>query len=555
MPWRGRSATRDGPEADPAERMLRAGLDELRVGFGIFDPELRLVACNRAFGELRGYPRRLLRPGTELVALYRFNAAQGDYGPGEIEDLVAPRLARARSGRPCTLSYTLAAGRIVSVSYAPLAGGLLIAYADITERERAAQALRESEERYALAMAGANEGMWDWVAGSDEVIMSESYKRLIGLDLAGDRMSLAAWVALIHPDDLPVRDRARSAHLDGTAASYACEYRVRCGDGVYRWFQDRATSSRDAQGRVVRMAGSLADITARKDAEQALRAAHDGIKAQNKALRELSRRLSKYLPPQVYASIFKGRQIATVSASRKKLTIFFADLTNFSGVAERLEAEELTNFLNRYLTEMAQIALAHGATIDKYIGDAVMAFFGDPTSRGIKADALACVQMALAMQARMRELQPVWRGQGIEWPVQMRVGINTGYCTVGNFGSKDRLDYTAIGSAVNLAWRLQTCAQPGQILLAQETFSLVEDAIAAEEQASVAAKGIASPVRSYRVVGKLDELAREGRIIREQDQGVRIYLDLYRGDRARVVALLERVIERVRGAGAGPDPA
>jgi adenylate cyclase len=236
--------------------------------------------------------------------------------------------------------------------------------------------------------------------------------------------------------------------------------------------------------------------------------------------------LSKYLPPQVYASIFKGQNIAHISAARKKLTIFFADLTKFSGVTESLEAEELTAFLNRFLTEMSKIALAHGATIDKYIGDAIMVFFGDPGSRGTKADALACVQMAMAMQQRMQELEPVWREHGIDDPVQMRVGINTGYCTVGNFGSEERMDYTAVGSAVNLAWRLQGRSEPGEILLAQETFSLVNDQIAAEPQNAVDAKGFPKPVGSYRVIGRLDELAREGRIIRERDTGVRIYVDL-----------------------------
>ena len=127
---------------------------------------------------------------------------------------------------------------------------------------------------------------------------------------------------------------------------------------------------------------------------------------------------------------------------------------------------------------MSKIALDHGATIDKYIGDAILAFFGDPETRGVREDALACVKMAIAMQKRMRELEAEWRDRGLEKPFQIRVGVSTGFCTVGNFGSEDRMDYTIIGGGVNLASRLQSNAMPGGIVLSHETWSLVKDMIA-----------------------------------------------------------------------------
>src|SRR5262249_62158316 len=110
--------------------------------------------------------------------------------------------------------------------------------------------------------------------------------------------------------------------------------------------------------------------------------------------------------------------------------------------------------LNHYLTEMSQIALSYGATLDKYVGDAIVIFFGDPETRGVQEDAQTCVEMAIAMRTRMHELQGVWRASGIEKPLQCRIGINTGDCTVGNFGSEDRMDYTIIGGRGNLAPRL-----------------------------------------------------------------------------------------------------
>ena len=195
---------------------------------------------------------------------------------------------------------------------------------------------------------------------------------------------------------------------------------------------------------------------------------------------------------------------------------------------------------------MSKIALEHGATIDKYIGDAILAFFGDPETRGVKEDAMACVNMAIAMQRRMRELQSEWRDAGLEKPFQLRIGINTGYCTVGNFGSEDRMDYTIIGSEVNLASRLQSHAEPGGILMSHETYSLVKDIILAEEQDPIQAKGLAKPVRNYKVLDQFDELTDQSKVIREEQDGMRIFLDLQKLDKASAAQVLESILARLR---------
>ena len=105
----------------------------------------------------------------------------------------------------------------------------------------------------------------------------------------------------------------------------------------------------------------------------------------------------------------------------------FTDIANFTEITANLAHEDLTTLLNDFLTEMSKIAHAYGATIDKFIGDSIMLFFGDPETRGVQSDAVACVRMALAMQQRMRELQVEWQDIGIETPFQLRVGINTGF--------------------------------------------------------------------------------------------------------------------------------
>jgi len=178
-------------------------------------------------------------------------------------------------------------------------------------------------------------------------------------------------------------------------------------------------------------------------------------------LESLSVKLSKYLSPQVYASIFAGSRDVELATERKRLTVFFSDIKDFTATTADMQPEDLTAMLNRYFTAMSKIALAHGAHIDKFIGDAMLMFFGDPETKGAEEDARACVRMAVAMQRQMVELQQEWRGSGFEQPFEMRVGINTGYCNVGNFGSDDRMDYTIIGAEVNLAARIEAAADPG----------------------------------------------------------------------------------------------
>ncbi|OCP35603.1 adenylate/guanylate cyclase domain-containing protein [Ensifer sp. LC163] len=309
---------------------------------------------------------------------------------------------------------------------------------------------------------------------------------------------------------------------------------------------------------LLRRFGQLASIalenarlhTATDAAKRQAEDASKRVGEQNRTLESLSSKLSKYLSPQVYASIFSGKQSVEISSKRKKLTIFFSDIADFTATTDKLESEELTELLNHYLTEMAKIALEHGATIDKYIGDAVLAFFGDPESKGTKQDALACVRMAIAMQRRMHELQADWADAGYKLPFHLRIGINTGYCTVGNFGSEDRMDYTIIGGEVNLASRLQAHAELGGILLAQETYALVKDEIAVEELPPQTIKGFSQLIQSYRVLGVRDDHSRPGEMVRHVQQGFQLEIDLAALSgvgRTEAIKVLEKYIAALRG--------
>lgn len=276
---------------------------------------------------------------------------------------------------------------------------------------------------------------------------------------------------------------------------------------------------------------------------------HLALSDRTRTLRELSTKLSRYLAPQVYRSIFEGSQDSTIRAQRKKLTIFFSDLKDFTATTEDLQSEDLTYLLNKYFEEMSQIALEHGATIDKFVGDAMLIFFGDPESMGVKEDALRCVQMAIAMQRRMQDLQDLWRDKGYEHPLRMRIGINTGFCNVGNFGSSQRMDYTVIGREVNLAARLEQSGDPDGILMSYETWSLVQGEITAEERPPVSLKGIAGDVRAFAVTGIFDGVEAERRFLHKSREGLRAVLDLDHlppASRQDAIADLQDLIEHIR---------
>jgi DNA-binding response OmpR family regulator len=287
----------------------------------------------------------------------------------------------------------------------------------------------------------------------------------------------------------------------------------------------------------------LTELQAEKDRTES---ANMLVTEKNEILETLSSKLSKYLSPQIYQSIFRGDQNVEISSKRKKLTICFTDIAGFTETTDNLESEELTNVLNHYLTEMSVIALQHGATIDKFIGDAILLFFGDPESKGVAEDAKACVMMAIAMQRRMRELEQEWRNRGLLRPFRIRMGITTGFCTVGNFGSRDRMDYTIIGNEVNLAARLQSATEPGSILLSHETNALVQGLVMTEEQPPITVKGFPKPISGYKLVGTYDELVKAGRVVLEERDGLHVLVDLTKQNRTDVIEILEGILSKLK---------
>ena len=221
------------------------------------------------------------------------------------------------------------------------------------------------------------------------------------------------------------------------------------------------------------------------------------IEEKSAQLENLATRLAKYLSPQIYKSIFEDKQEVKSVHARKNLTIFFSDIIKFTDLTDTMEPEKLAKVINSYLSEMTTIAVKSGGTIDKFIGDAIMVFFGDPETEGEVQDALKCVEMAVLMRQRVEELQKHWKKMGVTNGLGIRMGISTGFCTVGNFGSDLRLDYTVLGSPVNLAARLQSAAERNGILIDENTNNLINDVVQTEKNNTITPKGFVRPIDTF----------------------------------------------------------
>jgi PAS domain S-box-containing protein len=497
------------------ERQLQEILDYCPAAVSVVDEEGRILFHNRRLRNLLGYEQHEL----ELFDTKRF-WHDLDHRTRIIE------LLRTRGGQLLNEEVVWKTKRgelldllisYVQVAYAgghvAVAGGKRLFWLyDITPLRRAEQARLRSEQRLAEAIESISEGFVCYDGEDLLVICNSCYRDLLypGLDI--DLSAGTTFESIIR----------RAAE---------CGY-VKDAEGrVEEWIAERLQQHRNpgepqvqrrGNGRWVMVSerrtedgGTVAvysDITELKQREQ-------DLTEKSAALAALSSKLAKYLAPQVYDSIFTGQQDVKIVSKRKKLTVCFSDLVGFTEITDKMESEDLTQLLNHYLTEMSKIALQYGATIDKYVGDAIVMFFGDPTTLGVKEDALACVQMAIAMQRRVGELAEEWRNNGIETPLRCRVGIHTGYCTVGNFGSEDRMDYTMVGGTVNLASRLEHEAPPGGVLISFETYAHVKEAVRCEARGHVQVKGIAQPVATYAAIGLMQgaEQARTAHLRLELD--------------------------------------
>ncbi|GHD32834.1 hypothetical protein GCM10016272_16010 [Psychrobacter glaciei] len=273
----------------------------------------------------------------------------------------------------------------------------------------------------------------------------------------------------------------------------------------------------------------------------------------NQAVGRLSRmvsvinKLTRFIPPQIWEPIVKSDSPVIVSNKRAKLTIMFSDIVGFTELSDSLSSDNLADILNTYMHCMTLIANKHGAVLDKFIGDGMVCFFGEPKSRGARQDALDCIAMAIDMRREMRTLRQKWRLMGFEG-LYIRIGITTGYCHVGNFGSNNRLSYTLIGKEANLAARLEASADKDEILVSESTYDYICHNYECQHAGAFQLKGFDDQVNAWQV---LDPDADKGHLSKWVDHtlpGFNLHLNFkdmkdndYQDIRARLNFALERV--------------
>lgn len=527
------------------ERQFRELLEYCPAGLNVVDDDGRLLFHNARVRELLGYESSEMqgfdtrRFWHDLGHRARIIETLRSGGRVVNEEVVW----KTRKGEQVNVlvSYPRVAYRGEDISFA---GGKRILWCyDITALKQAEQARRVSEQRLAEAIESISEGFVLYDAEDRLVLCNSCYRDMLYAGHEGDVAPGTTFEDIIRRS----AERGHVQEAEGRVEAWIAERLARHRDPAEPQIQQRSdgrwimvSERRTDEGGTVAV---YSDITELKQREE-------DLTEKSVALQTLSSKLSKYLAPQVYNSIFSGRQDVKIASARKKLTVCFSDIAGFTETTDKMESEDLTQLLNQYLTEMSKIALQYGATIDKYIGDAIMMFFGDPESRGVKEDALACVKMAIAMQKRIVELAEIWRDAGIESPLRCRIGIHTGYCTVGNFGSEERMDYTIVGGAVNLASRLEHEATPGMVLISYDTFAHVKDEVECEERGKIHVKGIAYPVATYSVVDLKTNLAagRSTTGLVTPHLELRMKPDLMSAEeRAQAAAALRAALDRLEG--------
>jgi PAS domain S-box-containing protein len=259
---------------------LQAVLDSIEYGLLFMDADLRPRVANGALYRMWRLPESIIaeRPSWREMVGYARDMGVYEAPPSGAawEEWLRVREERIRAADPEPVELRLSDGTVLQHRCLALPdGGRMLTYFDITKLKRFEEELAQSVERYDLAMRGSNEGLWDWDQRTDRLLVSPRFKELSGIATDADPIEPADWLANLHPEDVESYRRALRAHLKGESELLNVEFRLRRPDGKYRWVLARGIGVRDETGQIYRMAGSIGDITARKEAEMGLRLAKE----------------------------------------------------------------------------------------------------------------------------------------------------------------------------------------------------------------------------------------------------------------------------------------
>jgi adenylate cyclase len=213
-------------------------------------------------------------------------------------------------------------------------------------------------------------------------------------------------------------------------------------------------------------------------------------------------RLQRFFSPGVVSEIMSDKRAVSLGGENRTATILFSDIRGFTSLTERIPSITSVEILNDFLSSMSEEVFTHEGTLDKYIGDCVMAIFGAPVAH--QDDALRAIKAALGMKKRVQQLRERWRNKidaSMLKVFEIGIGIHTGEVIAGNIGSIKRMEYTVVGTAVNLASRLESVAKRGQIIISRSTYACTKEFIEAKQLLPVELKNISRPVEVFEVTG------------------------------------------------------
>jgi class 3 adenylate cyclase/PAS domain-containing protein len=528
-------------EPTVAERQLFVALDNMPGALAYTDENLNIVFCNDRFKEMYQVPEELLQRGRPYADLLRYLAANGYYGAGDVDDLVARRVESLRNPSGQSFEDHTPDGRWYRILRRRVAGGgAVTVMTDITEQKQAEQDLAAKEAQLHVAL----DNMPGALAYTDEdlniVFCNERFKAMYivppellqpGRPYADLLRYLAAngYYGEGDVDDQVARRVESLRNPSGTS------FEDHTPDG--RWF--RILRRRVAAGGTVTV---MTDVTEQKTAERnllgatrrteeankliteknrALEALYAEIRDKNRQLEEQAAqiaewnarletrvteqvaqigqmsKLTRFLSPKVSDLIMSGDADDPLKTRRRDITVVFVDLRGFTGFTETAEPEEVMSVLREYHAELGRAIMAYDGTIEHFAGDGVMILFNDPVP--VENHELQAIRMALVMRDSVAGLARGWKKRG--YALGFGVGIAGGYATIGTIGFEGRLDYGAIGTVTNLAARLCGEAGDGQILISPRIFSKTEAELEAEVVGELSLKGFQRPVFTHNVLG------------------------------------------------------
>lgn len=524
-------------QATALDRQLQVALDNMPGALVYTDDDLNIIFCNHRFKEMYRVPDELLQPGRPYPAFLRYLAEHGYYGEGDVETLVARRVASLRKPSGQSFEDHTPDGRCFRILRREVAaGGTVTVMTDVTEQKQTERDLADRDAQLRVALDNMPGALIYTDGDLNIVFCNDRFKEMyiVPPELLQPGRPYAAFLRYLAENgyygegDVGTLVTQRVESLRNPSGR---SFEDHAPDG--RWF--RILRRRVVAGGTVTV---MTDVTEQKQAERDLVEATRRTEEANKLITEKNRilealygeiqdknrqleeqaaqiaewnarletrvteqvaqigqmsKLTRFLSPKVSDLIMAGDADDPLKTRRREITVVFVDLRGFTGFTETAEPEEVMSVLREYHAELGRAIMAYDGTIEHFAGDGVMILFNDPVP--VENHELQAIRMALVMRESVGALARGWKKRG--YALGFGVGIAGGYATIGTIGFEGRLDYGAIGTVTNLAARLCGEARDDQILISPRIFSKVEAHIEAEPVGELSLKGFHRPVFAH----------------------------------------------------------